>query len=138
VVLAEDFLGHAVGATEVAAVSHGDPQVAQGTALDVTGRPTWNLFLEYWGSASGTSGQLQYDFKLGAKQGWYSYAGVATLISSGPTEDGGYTYTFTGGYQLTDGAGDPGMPVHGSLQVTLRFWADGTSLYATDVALYEV
>jgi len=113
-------------------------QVAQGTAMDVGGHPTWNLFLEYWGSASGTSGQLQYDFRLGGQQGWYSYAGAATLSSSGPTDDGGYVYTFTGGYQLADGAGSPGMPLHGSLQVTFRFWADGSSLYSTDVALYEV
>ena len=113
-------------------------QVAQGTATNVAGHPTLNLFLEYWGSASGTTGQLQYDFKLGGQQGWFSYAGVATLSSSGPTDDGGYSYTFTGGYQLTDGAGDAGMPIGGSLQVTLRFWADGTSLYSTDVALYEV
>ena len=112
-------------------------QVAQGTATDVAGHPTWNLYLEYWGSATGTTGQLQYDFKLGTQQGWYSYAGVATLTSAVPTDDGGYLYTFTGGYQLTDGAGGTGMPQHGSLQVSLRYWADGRSLYSTDIALHE-
>jgi hypothetical protein len=112
-------------------------QVAQGTAMDVAGHPTWNLYLEYWGSAVGTTGQLQYDFKLGSQQGWYSYSGVAALSSSGPTDDGGYLYTFTGGYQLTDGAGGSGMPRQGSLQVSLRFWADGRSLYSTDIALHE-
>ena len=113
-------------------------QVAQGSALDPQGHPSWKVYLEYWGSAEGDSGQLQYQFRLAGAQGWYSYSGAAVLTSIDASDDDGYVYTFAGGYQLNAGPGAEPMPHHGSLQIQLHFWPDGTSLYATDVSLSEI
>ena len=112
-------------------------QVAQATALDSSGRPAWKLYLEYWGSAEATAGHLQYQFKLDTAGGWLSYSGVATLNAEVATAEGGYLYTFMGGYQLLGASGSEVVPQQGSMQVQLRFWPDGT-LYATDITLFEV
>ena len=109
-----------------------------GAALDKSGSPSWKVYLEYWGSADKTTGRLGYDFKLEGPNGWVGYAGTAVIVDAQPTADGGYVYTFSGGYQPTDVTPDPGMPQAGSLQIQLHYWADGTSLYETDVALSGV
>jgi hypothetical protein len=113
-------------------------QVAQGSALDSTGRPAWRTYVQYWGSADGTNGQLQYQFRLQTAQGWYTYSGGAVLMSVQSSADGGYIYAFSGGYHLDDAPGTEPMPHQGSLQILVHFWPDGTSLYATDIALSEV
>ncbi len=58
-------------------------QVAEGSALDSLGHPSWKVYLQYWGSADGDSGQLQYQFKLATTEGWYTYSGAAVLTSIG-------------------------------------------------------
>jgi hypothetical protein len=112
-------------------------QVAVGSALDSQGQPSWKAYVQYAGSAEGTTGRLDFQFKLATDLGWYSYSGIAVLSSGGATSDGGYDYTFVGPYHLDDAPGEEAVPVQGSVQFKVRFWADGTSLYATDVSLFE-
>ena len=89
------------------------------------GHPTWNVFLEYWGSAPGEHRAVAVRLQARGSARLVLVCGRRHADLLEATEDGGYVYTFTGGYQLTDGR-EPRMPLHGSLQVTLRFWADGT------------
>ncbi len=112
-------------------------QVAQGTASDLLGRPSWAVNLQYWGGATGSSGQLGFEFRLGTEVGWFTYSGGAGLVSAAATDDGGYLYTFSGNYHLDAAPGNAAVPRQGLVEIQLRFWADGTTLYASSFALTE-
>lgn len=112
-------------------------QVAQGSALDSQGNPAWKAYIQYWGSTDGAAGSLNYEFRLEGAKGWNQYSGGAALGSMEKTADGGYVYTYEGSYHLDQPTGDANVPQAGTMQVQFRIWPDGTSLYATDITLYE-
>ena len=113
-------------------------QVAEGSALDSQGNAAWKAYIQYWGSTDGTAGSLNYEFRLDGADGWNAYSGGAALSSVERSADGGYVYTFMGSYHLDQPTSDASVPQAGTMEVRFRVWPDGTSLYATDITLYEV
>jgi len=113
-------------------------QAVTGQGLDAKGKPAWNLYAEYWGSAQPAVGTVNFWFFLDTPAGRYSYQATGTLKSLLPNEDGGVSYTFTGSYSLTGGPISHDLVPHdGSVVLVLGFWQDGATLYAVDLSLLE-
>jgi RNA polymerase sigma-70 factor (ECF subfamily) len=113
-------------------------EVVQATANDLLGRPSWPVNLQYWSTAAGlATGQLHYEFRLGAESGWFTYRGSARFTSMDTLEDGTTVLRFSGDYQLTAAPGNGQVPRQGSVGIELHVWADGTSLTSTSFALSE-
>lgn len=113
-------------------------QAVTAQAQDAKGNPTWSLYAEYWGSAQPAAGTVDFWFFLDTAVGRYTYDAGGTLTSAGLNADGSFSYTFTGSYSLTSGptVQEP-VPHDGSVVLVLRFWQDGTTLYAVDLSLRE-
>ena len=97
------------------------------------------IYLEYWGSAEGQAGNAEFWLFLDRPEGRYEYRASAGLTSVAEPEDGTAAYSFTGSYGLTTApaAAEAGMPHDGSITLTLDFWSDGASLYASGLELVE-
>jgi hypothetical protein len=97
------------------------------------------IYLEYWGSAVGKTGNAEIWLFLDTPAGRYEYLATASLTSVTPGDDGSDVYGFTGRYELTTApaAAEASMPHDGSITLDLSFWADGESLYRTGMELVE-
>jgi RNA polymerase sigma-70 factor (ECF subfamily) len=113
-------------------------QVVQGTASDLLGRPSWPLTLQYWATTAGlVTGQLNYEFNLGSRVGWFTYGGAAQLSSAEELDDGSVVLRFSGDYQLSNAPGNAQVPRQGSVEIELHVWADGVSVTSTSFSLTE-
>jgi len=97
------------------------------------------IYLEYFGSADGKAGDVEFWLFLDTPAGRYEYLATASLASVARAQDGSVVYGFAGWYELTTApvAADASMPHDGSITLDLSFWADGTSLYQTGIDLVE-
>ena len=102
-------------------------------------RELTRINLEYWGSAKDNAGNAELRLFLDAPAGRYEYRASASLESVNLAEDGSAVYSFTGSYALTRApvASQAIMPNHGSIRLSLSFWSDGTTLYASGLELVE-
>jgi hypothetical protein len=113
----------------------------------VTSRnPEGRLSVGFSGSVHGASGKVTLWIILDTVEGRFVYSAPGRLSKVTETEASGVDYTFTGNYYAIGWpAADDGSPVavtgdvphDGSLQLDLRFWGDGTSLYEVRLALQE-
>lgn len=97
------------------------------------------IYLEYFGSSDGKTGNAEFWLFLDTPAGRYEYRATASLASFTLAQDGSAVYGFTGWYELTTApaAAEASMPHDGSITLDLSFWADGTSLYRTGIDLVE-
>lgn len=105
---------------------------------DAEGDRAWRGWLTYTGRADGDTGSAEATFRLFTNEGQYDYEAAATLASLKLTGDGSYVYTFEGTYRTTQAATTwEQVPREGSFTLTVHFWADGTTVYRSGVALTE-
>jgi RNA polymerase sigma-70 factor, ECF subfamily len=101
-------------------------------------RELTRINLEYWGSVKGNAGNADLKLFLDAPAGSFEYRASASLESVNLAEDGSAVYSFTGSYALASApVASAIMPHHGSIRLTLSFWSDGTTLYASSLELVE-
>jgi RNA polymerase sigma-70 factor (ECF subfamily) len=119
-------------------------QTVSGPILGGKGAEARHLYLDYWGSTQASEGSAGFWIFMDTPAGRYRYDASADLASLTEGQDGTFGYTFAGTYELTEwpssaqGADPaPDLPRSGVITLTLRFWADGTSLYEVEVALQE-
>ncbi|HWO69611.1 MAG TPA: sigma-70 family RNA polymerase sigma factor [Actinomycetota bacterium] len=115
-------------------------QTVAGPLLGQDGSEAGGLYVEYWGSAQGTSGSVSLWIFLDTPAGRYRYDASGNLAAVTVDADGRVEYTFSGTYSLTDGPvlEEPEVVPHdGSIELRLRFWLDRSSLYHVRLALLE-
>ncbi len=119
-------------------------ETVSGPTVTTKGDPPGRLYVEYFGSAEGSSGSVTLWIILDTREGRFRYEAAGSLTSMQETEDKVVDYTFTGSYYpvewpvADDGSAlVTGAPHNGSFQLDLRFWEDGTSLYKVGLALHE-
>ena len=98
------------------------------------------IYLEYWGNAIGTNGSVNMWLMIDTPAGRFSYKASGVLAASVMDEQGVFTYSYTAVYHLDSGPLselEGPMPHDGQVDITVRYWADQTSLYAASVALHE-
>ena len=145
---ASDLLGETSSVSLVSSKVQGKVGKAARFSQTVTGSldgpndAVTRIYLEYWGSVSGEGKAGKAEFFalfLDTPAGRYEYQATASLSSVTPDADGSAVYGFTGSYALTTApaAAEAGMPHDGLITLELSFWADGTSLYRTRMALVE-
>jgi RNA polymerase sigma-70 factor (ECF subfamily) len=113
--------------------------------VTIKGEPPGRLYVEYFGSTEGTSGNVTLWIILDTSQGRFRYEAAGGLTEAQEAEDGVVDYTFTGSYSPVEWpVADDGSalvtadaPHTGSFQLDLRFWEDGTSLYKVGLALKD-
>lgn len=116
-------------------------QATSGSFTDLSGTED-DLYVEYWGSAGGDSGTASTWIFVDTSDGRYRYDGSLTLSAATLSDDGTWTYIFTGAYQLTVGPelppeSDRVMPQQGTVTLAIRFWSDQTTLYDASLSLAE-
>jgi RNA polymerase sigma factor (sigma-70 family) len=119
-------------------------QVASGPTFDIDGEQYGRLYVEYFGEAEGARSWLEIWLMVDTPVGRYEYranGGVASVVEA---EDGSTTYVLTAPYHLTkapviaDGTSEPDAALHDGLAtLTLKFWSDRSSLYASILSLDE-
>jgi RNA polymerase sigma-70 factor (ECF subfamily) len=120
-------------------------QTVAGPTVKTGGEPSSHLYVEYFGSAEGRSGNVTLWIILDTEQGRFRYQASGSLTDLVETDEGLVEYTFTGAYYpvewpaAEDGSGilAEGAPHDGTFRLELRFWSDGTSLYEAGLALQE-
>jgi RNA polymerase sigma-70 factor (ECF subfamily) len=136
-----------VSSTVVGKVGHSlsFSQTVAGPTGTIGGESSGRLYVEYFGSAEGHSGNVTLWIILDTEQGRFRYQASGSLTDLVESEAGLVDYTFTGAYYpvewpaAEDGSGivAEGAPHDGTFQLDLRFWSDGTSLYEAGLALQE-
>ena len=114
-------------------------QTVTGT-LDGTGvAPSARVYVEYWGSAQGDRGTVEFWLFLDTLAGRYEYQASADLSSLTLADDGAVTYGFLGRYALETApvGAEEGLPHDGTIALDFSFWVDGTSLYKSQLQLTE-
>jgi hypothetical protein len=109
------------------------------------GDPPGRLYVEYFGSAEGSSGNVTLWIILDTSQGRFRYEAAGSLTNVQANEEGIVDYSFAGSYSpvewppADDGSSlvTADAPHTGSFQLDLRFWEDGTSLYKVGLALKD-
>ncbi len=113
-------------------------QVVEALPPDGKSPRVQRFYVEYWGSVEEASGGVDFWVFIDTEDGRYALEAAGNLAAVEDTEDGGVAYSFSGTYYLTDQPEDaPDLLHDGTLTLVLRFWADGTSLYAADLSLVE-
>jgi hypothetical protein len=114
-------------------------QVVTGSLGGRRNRTFTRIYVEYWGSAKGDSGNAQFFFVLDTGAERYEYRANASLTSVTLAEDGSAVYAFTGWYARSTApvVADVIMPHEGKINLNLDFWSDG-SLYASSLEFVEV
>jgi hypothetical protein len=116
-----------------------------GPTVSRRGVPEGRLFIGYFGAAQGARGNATVWITLDTNEGRFRYQATGSLTNVNESEDRVVEYTFTGTYapiewpMADDGSALVTMdaPHHGTFQLDLRFWEDGTSLYEVGLALQE-
>jgi hypothetical protein len=116
-------------------------QTVSGPTLDADGNQIGHTYLEYWGSTAGAEGSVNMWLIIDTAAGRCFYKATGSLTASTLDEEGIYSYTFSAGYYLESGPptfadGSP-MLHDGTVDITVRYWSDKTSLFAASVALQE-
>jgi hypothetical protein len=118
-------------------------QAVGGPLLDEQGEASGRLYVEYFGTTKEATGSLGFWIFLDTDAGRYRYDASAALTGLIPEDDGSTTYVFSGNYLLVESppsdedAAEVLVPHDGTVGLTLRFWADGRSIYRTELALEE-
>ncbi len=120
-------------------------ETVAGPTVSAGGEATGRLYVEYFGSTEGHSGNVTLWIILDTDQGRFRYQASGSLTDLVDTDEGGVGYTFAGGYfpvewpVAGDGTAvaDEHVPHSGTFQLDLRFWSDGTSLYQAGLAFRE-
>ena len=142
---ASDLLGEPSSLTLVSEKVRGKAPKAVRFSQTVTGSldgpkdTVTRIYLEYWGSAEGTAGNVEFWLFLDTPAGRYEYRATGSLAPVPPAQDESTVYRFIGSYALTTAPAlaEAGMPHDGFITLDLSFWADGTTLYRTGVELVE-
>jgi hypothetical protein len=120
-------------------------ETVAGPTVSTGGEPSGRLYVEYFGSAEGHSGNVTLWIILDTAQGRFLYQASGSLTELVDTDEDLVDYTFTGSYYPVEWpvaeAGSAVVAEHvphsGTFQLDLRFWSDGTSLYQAGLALHE-
>jgi RNA polymerase sigma-70 factor (ECF subfamily) len=116
-------------------------QATKGSYVDAEGAAQ-DLYIEYWGTSDGARGTANAWIFVDTALGRYRYDGNLSLAAATLSDDGTFTYSFSGGYRLVDGPQLPSeseivLPHDGTLSLELHFWSDQTSLYGAALSLTE-
>ena len=119
-------------------------QTVAGPLSDEEGNTVGRLYIEYFGAAEGPDGSVTFWIFLDTEAGRYRYEASGSLTAIVLGEVGDSSYLFSGAYRLVEwpvtGDGSPAteqVPQDGTVGLTLRFWADGTSIYGAELTLDE-
>ena len=120
-------------------------EAVSGPTVTRSGVPESWLSVEYFGAAQGVNGNATVWITLDTSEGRFRYQATGSLADVEKTEEGVVEYTFTGTYApiewpvAEDGSAlvTVDAPHHGTFQLDLGFWQDGTSLYEVGLALQE-
>jgi hypothetical protein len=118
-------------------------QTVSGPTLGPDGGEIGRTYLEYWGRSTGVDGNVSMWLIVDTDAGRYFYKASGSLAASTLDEEGVYSYTFSAGYYLesaplTDQDAPIAPMLHdGTVDITVRYWSDKTSLFSATVSLHE-